>query len=154
MNKYLYFSKLLYIINANKELFLKTIAPDPRNLHYFLSTDVPKVLNKAFNQDFQQVPIKDITADIKKNSNCIVLFVEFDDSFVADIADCYAIAIAISPEDEIRLFTYEKGEDYLTKEETYYVGEFTDDSKHKNYGTTSEKRISLFSGVIMKVLNR
>ena len=151
MNKYLYFSKMLYIINANKELFLKTIAPDPRNLHYFISTDVPKIINKAFNQDFGQVPIKNISADLKQNSLNTVLFVEFDDSFVEDITDFYAIAI--SPDDEIRLFTYEKGEDHLTKKEMYYVGEFTDDSKHKNHGTTSAKRISLFSGVIMNVLN-
>lgn len=153
MNKYFYFSNLLPFINANKEFFLNTVAISPDNLAYFISEDAPKHLCKIFNEEFEKVPIKNISADLKQNSKYNVLFVEFDDDYAQEITDCYAIAIAISPENDIRLFTYEKGESFLDKTPLHYVGEFKEDGTHTNYGTTSEKRVSLFSGKIMGVLN-
>lgn len=154
MNKYLYISKLLPFINANKDFFLNTVAPNPRNLHFFISEDAPKNICRIFNDKFEKVPIKNITADLKKNSPYSVLFIEFEDSFVKEVTDCYAIAIAISSKRDIRLFTYERGENYIDKSIKYYVGEFNEDGTHANYGTTSAYRVSLFSGVIMGVLNK
>ena len=50
MNKYLYISNLLEFINVNKEFFLKTVAPSPQNLRYFISEDAPKRICAAFKQ--------------------------------------------------------------------------------------------------------
>ena len=156
MNKYLYIIKLLPLIDANKKFFLETIAPNPNNLHYFLSIDAPRIICKTFEEPLEEVPVKNITADLKQNSDHTVLFVEFSDNWPQEDTHCYAIAIAISPNNDIRLFTYEKGKNHAESNggEAYYVGEFLLDGSHINYGTTSEKRISLFSGVIMSVLNQ
>ena len=107
---------------------------------------------ERFSEEYEKVPVKNITADFE-HSQSIVLFVEFEDTFVKNVTDCYAIAIAISKDSEFRLFLYEKGESF-DGNETYYVGEFTKDDKHINYGTTSAKRVSLFSGKIMEILNK
>ena len=153
MNKYLYISNLLEFINVNKEFFLKTVAPSPQNLRYFISEDAPKRICAAFKQPSEIVPIKGITADLQINSDYKVLFVEFDPSFVSNITDCYAIAIAISPTNEIRLFTYEHGVSRMTNEVVYYTGEFKADHTNANYGAQSRYGMELFSGVIMSVLN-
>lgn len=153
MNKYLYILKLLPFINANKSFFLETIAPNPKNLEYFIKVDAPKILGKHFNEEVEEVPIKTISADLKQNSSHTVLFVEFDETWPEENTHCYAIALAISPENDIRLFTYEKGEKF-DGSAAYYVGEFDANGNHFNYGTTSEKRLSLFSGVIMQELNK
>lgn len=153
MNKYLYILKLLPLINANKKFFLEKIAPNPKNLAYFIGIDAPKIISENFNDKAEEVPIKDITADLQQNSSNIVLFVEFDETWPEQNTHCYAIALAISPENNIRLFTYEKGQRF-DGSAAYYVGEFDAEGGHINHGTTSEKKISLFSGIIMQELNK
>ena len=153
MNKYLYFRDLIKIIQANKQLFLERIAPNPNNLEYFMSEDVPKMVCAATNEPAIKVPLKSITANLQKDSDCNIYFVEFDDSFVTQSTDCYAIAISVDPQDSIRVFTYEKGE-HFDGSPAYYVGEFDIKGNHINYGTTSECRVSLFCGKVVEQLNR
>ena len=86
--------------------------------------------------------------------NRFVVFVEFDDDYVLEDTDNYAVAIAITKED-IRYFTYEKITDEEGKE-NQIVGEivFSADgnNEHKKYGNTPEYNISYFAGVIDNIL--
>lgn len=152
MDNYLLVSNLLQIINANKELFLETIAPNPKNLEYLISVDAPQIVCEVHDEKYSKVPIKKISADLEVNSSYKVLFVEFSESFVKKDADAYAIAIAISPDNDIRLFDYEKGGAYISNQPKYFVGEFTLDNKYINHGSTSKKDMSLFSGMVIGVL--
>lgn len=154
MNKnYLLCSNLIKYIDANKELFLTKVAPSPTNLAMFVGQDAPKRIYSIYSVEYEPVKILNITANLKKDSDCIVLFVEFDESFVKENSDGRAIAVSISPENDIRLFVYEKGTSYATGEEVYYVCEYSRDGRHLNYGTTSEYRMSYFASKIMEVLN-
>lgn len=154
MNKnYLFCSNLIKYIDANKEFFLKTIAPVPSNLAIFVGQEAPKKIYSIYNVEYEPIKIVNITANVKQNSDCVVLFVEFDESFVKENSDGRVIAISISPENDIRLFVYEKGTSYMTGEEVYYVCEYSRDGRHLNYGSTSEYKISYFCGRIMEVLN-
>lgn len=154
MNKnYIYCSNLIKYIDANKELFLNTVAPNPSNLAIFIGQEGPKKIYSIYNVEYEPIKIVNITANVRKDSDCVVLFVEFDETFVRENSDGRALGISISPENSIRLFVYEKGTSYSTGEEVYYVCEYTLDGKHLNYGTTSEYRMSYFAGRIMEVLN-
>lgn len=154
MNQHLYISNLLKFINANKQFFLETVAPNPNNLGYFISQDAPKRICDLLGDKYELVPVSAISANLKKDSNNNILFVQFADSFVQKDTDCYAIAIAISPENNIRLFTYEKGQHYIDGSPAYFVGEFDDKCSHKNYGTTREFSIAQFCGKIVEQLNK
>jgi len=155
MNRYMYVKDMIKIINANKKLFLERIAPIPKNFEYFLSEDMPRMICKAYGGEEEKVVLKNIFADDKQNSKYFTIFVEFEDDFPQEIPQCYAIAVAIGPEDDIRLFTYEKGEDYMNKTPQYYVGEFDAEGKHYNYGTTNGvKQVYEFGAIVMEQLNK
>ena len=140
------------LIMANKEFFINKILPNPNNMQVFVEKESFKIAIKSYVGEGNKPKIKNITANTIKNR--FVVFVEFDDNYVLEDTDNYAIAIAITKED-IRYFTYEKMTDGEGKE-IQVVGEviFTDDGNNKNkkYGNTPEYNISYFAGVIDNIL--
>ena len=142
------------LILANKKFFIETILPNPNNMQIFIEKESYKLALKGFQGGVAIKPkIKNITANRVKGR--FIVYVEFDENYVEEDADNFAIAISIA-KDEIRFFTYEKGTSAVTKEDLYFVGEFelkeNEVGAHKNYGTTSEYKISYFAGRIEEIL--
>ena len=141
------------LIEANKDFFVKTILPNPNNMQIFIENEAFKFAIKNYTGDTVKPKIKNITANTI--NEYFIVYVEFNDDFVLEDADNFAMAIAITKE-KVRFFTYEKGTDLMTKEDTFFVGENkreNGDSSHLNYGQTSEYKISLLAGRIEEVLN-
>lgn len=140
------------LIMANKEFFINKILPNPNNMQVFVEKESFKIAMKSFVGEGNKPKIKNVTANTIKNR--FVVFVEFDDDYVLEDTDNYAVAIAITKED-IRYFTYEKMTDEEGKE-NQIVGEivFSTDgnNEHKKYGNTPEYNISYFAGVIDNIL--
>ena len=135
--------ELIKIITHNRDFFLQTIAPNPKNLEYFISTDAPKMVANAFDLPQQIVPIKSITGDIKKATDKNLLVVEFADEFVQDDLDNIAFIIVTEDSPTVRVFTFEKGRS-VTGEPIAFVGEFTPEDEHKNYGSTKDVSVQEF----------
>ncbi len=143
--------ELIKIITHNRDFFLQTIAPNPKNLEYFISTDAPKMVANAFDLPQQIVPIKSITGDIKKATDKNLLIVEFADEFVQDDLDNIALIIVTGDSPNVRVFTYEKGRS-VTGDPIAFVGEFTPEDEHKNYGSTREVNIRDFFERVVSIL--
>lgn len=153
MKKYLYTLKLLEFIEFNKEFFLEKVVPFTDSFEYFIAAIAPQKIAGAYGDEYTgPLPIKNIIADLKESTANTILFVEFADEYVVEPTDTYAIAISIDPNNNIRLFTYEKGESYLTKEEMYFVGEFDKNGKHSNYGTTEALDLYAFGDKVIAIL--
>lgn len=141
------------LIMANKDFFVKKILPNPNNMQIFIEKESFKIAIKSYVGEGNKPKIKNITANTIKGR--FVVFVEFDENYVLEDADNYAIAIAITKED-IRYFTYEKGTSEDDGSEIYNVGEFAlgeeGSKEHLEYGKTPEYNISYFAGVIDNIL--
>lgn len=140
------------LIMANREFFVKKILPNPNNMQVFVEKESFKIAMKSYVGEGNKPKIKNITANTIKDR--FVVFVEFDENYVLEDRDNYAVAIAITKED-VRYFTYEK----MTEgdnTEIYMVGEveLTNEGtgEHKQYGKTPEYNVSYFAGVINDVL--
>lgn len=144
--------ELINVIESNKDFFLSTIAPNPKNMEYFISTDAPRIIFQEFKMDPMVVPIKSITGDIKKSTDKNILFVQFADEFVTDVLDSFAIAISIADNGHIRLFTFEKGAS-ITGDEIAFVCEYLFDGTHKNYGSVRDTSMLSFGQRVVDVLN-
>ena len=140
------------LIMANREFFVKKILPNPNNMQVFVEKESFKIAMKSYVGEGNKPKIKNITANTIKDR--FVVFVEFDENYVLEDRDNYAVAIAITKED-VRYFTYEKmteGENT----EIYMVGEveLTNEGtgEHKQYCKTPEYNVSYLAGVINDVL--
>ena len=140
------------LIMANREFFVKKILPNPNNMQVFVEKESFKIAMKSYVGEGNKPKIKNITANTIIDR--FVVFVEFDENYVLEDRDNYAVAIAITKED-VRYFTYEK----MTEgdnTEIYMVGEveLTNEGtgEHKQYGKTPEYNVSYFAGVINDVL--
>ena len=140
------------LIMANREFFVKKILPNPNNMQVFVEKESFKIAMKSYVGEGNKPKIKNITANTIKDR--FVVFVEFDENYVLEDRDNYAVAIAITKED-VRYFTYEK----MTEgdnTEIYMVGEveLTNEGtgEQKQYGKTPEYNVSYFAGVINDVL--
>ena len=140
------------LIMANREFFVKKILPNPNNMQVFVEKESFKIAMKSYVGEGNKPKIKNITANTIKDR--FVVFVDFDENYVLEDRDNYAVAIAITKED-VRYFTYEK----MTEgdnTEIYMVGEveLTNEGtgEHKQYGKTPEYNVSYFAGVINDVL--
>ena len=141
------------LIMANKEFFVKKILPNPNNMQVFIEKESFKIAMKSYVGEGNKPKIKNITANTI--NGYFVVFVEFDENYVLEDKDNFAIAIAITKEN-IRYFTYEKETDISDGKELYIVGEFEFSQEgtkdHKQYGNTPEYNISYFAGVIDNIL--
>ena len=93
------------LIMANREFFVKKILPNPNNMQVFVEKESFKIAMKSYVGEGNKPKIKNITANTIKDR--FVVFVEFDENYVLEDRDNYAVAIAITKED-VRYFTYEK----------------------------------------------
>lgn len=141
------------LIMANRKFFLETILPSPTNMQTFIEKESFKIAIKSYNEEAVKPKVKNITANRIKGY--FVVFVEFEDNFVLEDTDNFGIAIAIN-KDNLRFFTYEKGTNEETSDDTFIVGELelkdNNIGKHIKYGITSEYNISYFAGIIEDVI--
>ena len=140
------------LIMANREFFVKKILPNPNNMQVFVEKESFKIAIKSYVGEGNKPKIKNVTANTIKDR--FVVFVEFDENYVLEDRDNYAVAIAITKED-VRYFTYEKMTDE-NNTEIYMVGEveLTNEGtgEHKQYGKTPEYNVSYFAGIISDIL--
>lgn len=140
------------LIMANREFFVKKILPNPNNMQVFVEKESFKIAMKSYVGEGNKPKIKNITANTIKDR--FVVFVEFDENYVLEDRDNYAVAIAITKED-VRYFTYEKVTEDENKE-IYMVGEVEltaeGTGEHKQYGKTPEYNVSYFAGIINDIL--
>ena len=91
----------------------------------------------------------DVTYNVTKNGTS-VFYITFPDYDYTDAASKY-VALALTPE-KPRYFTLEYSEHFLDHTPCWVIGEFViegNDSRHINYGTTDNMRLSWFSGYVM-----
>ena len=151
-HNYMFAHELIKVINSNKDFFLNTIAPNPKNMEYFISTDAPRIIFKEYNMSEMVVPVKSITGDIKQSTDKILLFIQFGEDFVNELLDSYALALSIADNGNVRLFTFEKGAS-MTGAEMGFVCEYLFDGTHKNYGSVRDTSVLSFGQRVIDVLN-
>ena len=151
-HNYMFAHELIKVINSNKDFFLNTIAPNPKNMEYFISTDAPRIIFKEYNMPEMVVPVKSITGDIKQSTDKILLFVQFGEDFVNELLDSYALALSIADNGNVRLFTFEKSAS-ITGDERAFVCEYLFDGTHKNYGSVRDISMLSFGQRVIDVLN-
>ena len=69
------------------------------------------------------------------------------------ITDSCAIAIAIDKKKNVRLFSFERGYDYFSNKEVYYVVETIQNGGRANYGCLEQNEIPYFCGKVVEILN-
>ena len=150
-HNYMFAHELIKVINSNKDFFLNTIAPNPKNMEYFISTDAPRIIFKEYNMPEMVVPVKSITGDIKQSTDKILLFIQFGEDFVNELLDSYALALSIADNGNVRLFTFEKGAS-MTGAEMGFVCEYRYDGSHVNYGGMANVNMMDFFNRVVEVL--
>ena len=142
------------LMMANKDFFIKKILPNPNNLQIFIEKESFKIAIKNYEGEGVKPKVKKVTANTI--AEYFVVFVEFDDDYVLEDTDNYAVAIAITKE-KMRYFTYEKRTDESTNDDICIVGELelnnNEIGKHIEYSKTIEYNIGYFAGNIEDVLN-
>jgi len=136
------------IIFSSKESFIEKIFPNPKNMDYFISTDLWSKINKRPGKLRIKMFARKTTNDYE------IVFVNFGEEAALAPTEAKAIAMAVKG-DEVKYFTCERVEPVSDSQDVWLIGSWEpdgDDLKHLDFGHEEEMSIEKFAEKVEEIL--